>query len=624
MPKVLVLPDHIASQIAAGEVVERPSSVVKELVENSIDAGATQIEVVIGSDCRDIRIADNGCGMDAEDAVLAFHRHATSKISSADDLWNIKTMGFRGEALPTISSVAKVTCLTRSKDATSGIKLEAADGKVESSEAGCAFGTVMEVQDLFYNVPARLKFLKRPSTEYGHIYETVQTLALANPKIAFQLIYDGEVTLRTTGSGKLAQAIKEAKFAKENEELYPVTYVDLKSGTAVYGYIARPLYFRGDRKGILSTVNGRPVRCPVTYKVLDYAYSDLIPKGKFPVAVLTITIQPQAVDVNVHPTKKEIKYSNSNEIYPIIQKAINETLRNINETSLNKEEETAGSIPPNNNMAVSSQRANTQYESYAQVQEIAEPRATYFQSRSTISTLAGKAPEVQQNSSNSQQITFSEQLSTRHVSTLPESRPSLTVDRKLYSLPDGHTLLGYLHNTYILIQTPEGLEVIEQHIAHERTLYERFLAEQKTAGRISENSQKLVLSSPLNLSAEQRSILSENLERMQALGFDFDLTGNSDAFCTQIPLELVSKDYVSIIQAMLEDMAEASAAELDLTPTKSLACQAAIKNGMPLSQTDIVQLIHQWNDTPRKDTCPHGRPVKLKFSMQKLFDLFHP
>src|SRR5579875_1707623 len=191
MPKVLVLPDHIASQIAAGEVVERPASVVKELVENSIDAGASQIEIAVGADCRDIRVADNGCGMEAEDAVLAFHRHATSKLASADDLWKLRTMGFRGEALPSIASVARVTCYTRTSSAASGTRVEVAEGTVSACETGCAPGTVIEVNDLFYNVPARLKFLKKPSTEFAHVHEVVQALAVAYPKIVFQLLNSG-------------------------------------------------------------------------------------------------------------------------------------------------------------------------------------------------------------------------------------------------------------------------------------------------------------------------------------------------------------------------------------------------------------------------------------------------
>ena len=249
MPKVLVLPDHIASQIAAGEVVERPSSVVKELVENSLDAGATEIEVSVSLDCRDLRIADNGHGMDAEDAVLAFQRHATSKLRSADDLYALTTLGFRGEALPSVASISKFTCYTRTHDAPHGIKVESADGKLTASEAGCAPGTVMEIRELFYNTPARLKFMKKASTEFGHIEEIIQSLAISYPHVSFTLIKDGDVALRTTGSGDLSTAVVQAKFFTGKEALLEVGHTEAlgakHAGLKLSGLIARPLHFRG-------------------------------------------------------------------------------------------------------------------------------------------------------------------------------------------------------------------------------------------------------------------------------------------------------------------------------------------------------------------------------------------
>ncbi len=327
MPKVFVLPDHIASQIAAGEVVERPASVVKELVENSLDAGATQIEISIGSSCRDIRIADDGYGMEPEDAVLAFQRHATSKIRSADDLWTLTSFGFRGEAVPSIASVSKVTCYTRTRDAQTGSRIETADGKISCVETGCAPGTIMEITDLFYNVPARLNFLKKAATEFAHIQEALQGLAVAYPGVAFHLMNNGETELRTSGSGDVGQVLRETGLLGGQESLCDVDFEDSKSGLRVTGKVAKPVHFRGDRKGILSLVNKRPVRCHLTYKALDYAYSDLIPRGRYPLAVVAIEIDADKVDVNIHPTKKEIKYSNGNDVYMAIQRALVHALR---------------------------------------------------------------------------------------------------------------------------------------------------------------------------------------------------------------------------------------------------------------------------------------------------------
>ncbi|HEY9711958.1 MAG TPA: DNA mismatch repair endonuclease MutL, partial [Chroococcales cyanobacterium] len=330
MPKVIVLADHIASQIAAGEVVERPSSVVKELVENAVDAGATRVEIAVSADMRDIRIADDGCGMEAEDAVLAFHRHATSKLKSVDDLWRLQSLGFRGEALPSIASVAKVACLTRTRNSSTGHKIEARDGQVSASETGCSPGTVMEITDLFYNVPARLSFLKKASTEFGHVQEIVQALAISYLNVAFHLINDGETTFKTSGQGDLAQAIKETRLFSGKTNRNELCEVQFQDGQVeISGLLARPIHFRGDRKGILTIVNGRPVRCPLTLKALDYAYSDLIPRGRYPLAVVKLNVDPSTIDINIHPTKKEIKYSTGNEVYLVVQRALLKALREV-------------------------------------------------------------------------------------------------------------------------------------------------------------------------------------------------------------------------------------------------------------------------------------------------------
>ncbi len=607
MPKVLVLPDHIASQIAAGEVIERPASVVKELIENSIDAAATQIEIAIASECRDIRVADNGCGMDPEDAVLAFARHATSKISSADDLWSLRSMGFRGEALASVCSIAKVTCLTRTAETQNGTKVEAAEGKITTSQTGCAPGTVMEINDLFYNVPARLKFLKKPATEFAYIHEIVQSLAVAFPKITFHLLNNGQTVLRTSGTGKLAQAMVEAGLLNGKEELCQVTYAELTHGMAIYGYVARPVHFRGDRKGILSIVNNRPVRCPLTYKALDYAYSDLIPKGKYPIGVLTITADPKMVDVNVHPTKKEIKYSNGNDVYVAIQRAVSDALR----ARQPEDTQADGSNGGGGNAAQAVYSAVAPSEPLIQVSEGKAPES---------------APVRQQVTKTTQQLRLERPAALIPGASALSPVPVPLRTRLAASLPEGWALLGYLKNTYFLMETPEGLEIIEQHIAHERVLYEKLLSSQETAGRLSESSQRLVISVPLNLTPEQQVVLRENLQSFQKIGFDFDFP-EPDAgavVCTQVPLELAHKDYATVVQGIIQAAAVTDKADLQLEATKSVACQSAIKNGMPLAEQDIVQLISDWSKTERNDTCPHGRPIRLKFSMDKLFQLFHP
>lgn len=654
MPKVLVLADHIASQIAAGEVVERPSSVVKELVENALDSGATQIEISISADCRDIRIADNGCGMDVEDAVLAFHRHATSKLRNVEDLWNLNSLGFRGEALPSIASVSRVTCLTRTNEAAEGSKIEAADGKVTTSPTGCAPGTVMEIQDLFYNVPARLSFLKRASTEFGHIHEMVQSLAIAYPHVAIHLLNQGNTSFRTTGSGELSVTIREAGLFSGREELCEVKAGDIDLGLSVHGFIAKPLHFRGDRKAILSIVNKRPVRCPLTYKALDYAYSDLIPRGRHPYAVVVVSVNPNHLDVNIHPTKKEIKYSNGNEVYIAIQRALMAALRQAKSEAMAAEvarereayhqELATGTAFGGGTSLKPDATYQTQATAFGGGTSL-EPDAIYQTQvtaydgganseaeapleRHTARVAVGGSVSESYGSHSSKQLGFKDRLqyATRLYEPIEEpsnSESSNLHNQHTYTLPEGWKLSAYIHNTYIILETPDGMEIVEQHIAHERTLYERLLARQEVAGRVTEASQRLLISAPLSLSPEQLDTLKISMEVLKKLGFEFEYHDDS-ATCTQVPLELAHKDYATVVQELLQQLAIADGADMELEATKSIACQSAIKNGMPLSERDLVQLLCDWNDTPRNDTCPHGRPVRLKFSMDKLFQMFHP
>lgn len=636
MPKVSVLPDYIASQIAAGEVVERPSSVVKELVENAIDAGAKNISISISEGCRNISVADDGHGMHPEDAVLAFHRHATSKLSSAEDLWRLSSLGFRGEALPSIASVAKVTCFTRLTDADSGFRIEAFEGKITSTETGCSKGTVMEVIDLFYNVPARLKFLKKASTEFAHIQEIIQSLAIAYPHVAFTVENEGSVQMRTNGTGDLATVARESKLFTGTEALIEVNNLDVTHGVKVRGLVAKPVHFRGDRKAILTTVNNRPVRCPLTYKALEYAYSDLIPRGRHPFAVIAIEIDPAHVDVNIHPTKKEIKYSQGNEVYLTIQRAIVTALRTLPPTSrvepfvpvsVSAGTMSAMSMMPSAELAemVTPQSRTFEEETFttpdAQIAYARFERAAGHEE--VIEAQSGYAETV----ARPKQLGFRDRLSyTFNASpTAPEDTSYVNEVAPAHrELPDGWKLLAYLKNSYFLIESEQGLEIVEQHIAHERVLYERLLAAQNTPGRTTDLTQHLLISTPLRLSAEQAACLKENREALKPLGFEFEHTEDGGMICTQVPLELAHKNYEAAIQELLDQLVVCDHANIILEATKSIACQSAVKNGMTLSEESIISLLCDWLATPRNDTCPHGRPVRMSFSMDKLFQMFHP
>ncbi|MBS1996838.1 MAG: DNA mismatch repair endonuclease MutL [Cyanobacteria bacterium SZAS LIN-2] len=665
MPKVLVLPDHIASQIAAGEVVERPASVVKELVENSLDAGASEIEVAISADCRDIRVADNGHGMDPEDAVLAFQRHATSKLRSADDLWALNTLGFRGEALPSVASISRFTCYTRTHEAPVGTKITSADGELKASETGCAPGTVMEVLELFYNTPARLKFMKKANTEFGHIQEIMQSLAIAYPHVAFTLINDGEVVMRTSGQASLDATIVQAGFFSGREPLVEVLADDSSQGCKIRGFMAKPTHFRGDRKGILTIVNKRAVRCPLTLKALDYAYSDLIPRGRYPLAVITVELDPGQVDVNIHPTKKELKYSNGNGLYLSIQRALTKALRQesiayanarVAEQQAEEAAQAAQAAEPVVAYSAPQQKALSDLD--RSFMRLEPPRHLELDSIALVPDSRREASPAARHESHSDyveanQVSFRDSLVYRvteeeqhlapykrdvsptfndlpvageHFIPAGNAADSRTDSGEQYELPAGWRMMGYLKNMYIFFETHEGLEIIEQHIAHERTLYERLLAQQNsdTPGVLSENVQKLVVSAPLNLTPDQTDVLKNSADALTRLGFEFSFDEEGQASVTQLPLQLAQINYVPVIQKMIEDVATADATNMELEATKSIACQSAIKNGMPLSQRDILKLVSDWLKTERRDTCPHGRPVRLKYTMPELFELFHP
>lgn len=615
MPKINVLPDHIASQIAAGEVVERPSSVVKELVENAIDAKSKHIEINISGDCLSIRVADDGCGMEPDDAVLAFQRHATSKIQSVHDLSQLLSLGFRGEALPSIASVSKFSCTTKTQSSSSGVRVETKDGKVVSIETGCSVGTVMEVNDLFFNVPARLKFLKKPATEFNQIEDTVLPLAVAYPHISFELKKANKVVFKTSGSGDLKKVLAETDFIKSSQELCRVESSERDIHFTVEGYLARPDIFRSDRKGMLTIVNGRPVRCPLTQKALEYAYSDLIPRGRYPVGVISLSVPPHVVDVNIHPTKKEIKYQNSQEIYLALHKSIGEALRQLKAEQLAFMERSAAL----DTTPYAPSYADREVSSVAVAQEVADysPRA----STATASQLDFKESLDYKPSYQPSRPVYSYEhaaSATHSNSPVPMQMPI----KEEPKLPVGWRLAGYLHNTYFVMETPEGMEFIEQHIAHERSLYEQILAREAEGSKVE--SQTLIISEPLALSGSEIEVLKDHNEVMEKLGFKFNHSIAGKVSLAQVPIDLPKTDYVGVIQTLLTDLELTDTTDKFLAASKSLACQSAIKNGMFMSDSQIYSLLSMWLKTERNDTCPHGRPVRLKFSKEKLFEMFHP
>jgi DNA mismatch repair protein MutL len=582
-----VLPDQLASQIAAGEVVERPSSVVKELVENAIDAGATAITIDIRAGGRElIQVADNGDGIPADEIETAFQRHATSKLSSADDLWAIRTLGFRGEALAAISAVSRLTVVSRARDAAAGVRLLLEGGVTATRESvGAPVGTVIAVENLFYNVPARLKFLKSAITEKRLIDEFVTRYSLAYPEIRFRLSHDGRVTYQTTGSGATADVLLAAYGPDTARQLIEVSPSESSPAHGdgqrykidVAGYVSDPGLTWSGRNHIQLFVNGRTIRdTRLTFAVVQ-AYHTLLPVGRFPLALLFIELPPQEVDVNVHPTKVEVRLRDEGAVFGAVQRAVRAALmetspvRGASGWSLGLPSAAGwGGFRP---QAGSGELPSTQLDIPWQ--------------------LRGPEPER----ADSEAVTNSPSLPGTTSTRLPIMR-----------------VIGQVGAAYIIAEGPDGLYLIDQHAAHERILYEQFLA-QRQGQRVA--SQGLVAPATVYLSPSQSHLVEEQLELLTSLGFEIESFGPNAFRIRSVPAILSRADPAAALAAVIADL------ENEVTPLKSetealiikRVCKtAAVKAGQTLTPQEMEAMILQLESCDVPHTCPHGRPTLIHLS----------
>lgn len=568
MKRIKQLPENLINQIAAGEAIERPASIVKELAENSIDAGSTKIEIEVSNAARDIRVADNGCGIHKDDILLAFSRHATSKIEKQNDLWSLNTLGFRGEALSSIISVAKVICTTRTTEAETGLKVKCENSQVNFSESGCAVGTTMDVKDLFYNVPARLKFLKKHNTELAAISEIVQSLAISHPEIAFTLINNKSTILKTTGSNDLETAIGDVYSREIISELREVYKKDEEFSLVVKGFTSNPDYTRSNKKAIYTFINGRTVKCPIISKAIDMAYSDLIPSGKYPYAVLNISISPKEIDVNVHPTKKEVKYTKPNLIFNFVYSAIKAALD-------------VGVKQP------------------------------------VLSVISSEGKAVAQRSQQFEALIhdYDDDIQEITIKNPIHNQLELETDMDAYDMfIEKPKIIGQLENTYIMVQVPEGLQIIDQHIAHERYLYEKLKYDKVHA------SQLLLASPVVEIELEQAEIFKENAELLKKYGYEFECTDSSIRL-KKIPMIVTEKSPENIIKSLLDSL-QTSQDVMENELLIRTACLSAVKAGERLSLWQMEELIINWQKTSYPKTCPHGRKIAHTIPIQEIAGFF--
>ena len=625
MNTIIELPEILANQIAAGEVIERPASVVKELLENSIDARASQIRVEIEeAGLKTIQITDNGVGIAPDQVVLALRRHATSKIKSQADLFRIRTLGFRGEALPSIASVSQVKIETATAEDTHGFYLEAKGGVIENEEIiSRPVGTKIEVRDLFYNTPARLKYIKSQQAELSHIIDVVNRLSLAHPEIAFTLVNEGRELIATAGTGNLRQAISGVYGIASAKKMVEISAEDLDF--QVYGYVSLPELTRANRNYISIFINGRYIKNFLLNRAILEGYGSKLMVGRFPLAVIAIEIDPYLADVNVHPTKQEVRISKEKELMSLIQRAI--------ETALKQQDLIPDALE---NLAKSSTRAKPkleqttlplkeskiyydsirqdfflkndevaesikQLEESEQVQKKNENAAIKF-----VQRLEGQADNAEHPNLTKKELTkLAEQLEQEETSTFPELE-----------------YFGQMHGTYLFAQGKTGLYIIDQHAAQERVKYEYY---RDKIGEVDQSAQQLLVPYLFEFPQNDAIILSQKKDILAQVGIYLEEYGSNQFILREHPIwmredEIETGIYEICDMLLLTDQVSIKNYRAELAIMMS--CKRSIKANHALDDYSARDLLVQLSYCQNPYNCPHGRPVLIHFSksdMEKMF-----
>lgn len=601
-----ILSEQLASQIAAGEVVERPASVVKELVENALDAGAKTINVDVRKGGQKlIQVADDGQGIPADALETAFRRHATSKLTSAEDLAAIGTLGFRGEALAAIAAVSQLTAVTRTAEEESGSRLVLEAGQPQSHDTvGAPRGTVIAVENLFYNLPARRKFLKTVTTERRLIDEFVTRYAIAYPDVRFRLTHDGRVTFQSGGTGNVRDVLLAVYGAEIAKDLLEIRDWRLEteerqlsrpqSPISVTGFVGPPSLHRANRSQITIYVNRRWVKDnSLTYAIIQ-AYHTLLPTGRYPVAVIFVQLPFEQVDVNVHPAKTEVRFRNNNAVFGAVQRATRRTL-------------VEGSPVRNVSLGAATEAVSKQHAGWTgslDKESFARHAAAGHEQSGPQQNLQLSWPDPQ-----GQEATSPPQVDLARASDEKTNLPIMRV-------------VGQVGAAYIIAEGPDGLFLIDQHAAHERILYEQFMAARE---RDEIASQGLVTGATVQLPPDQATLLEENLELLGELGFQVELFGPNTFKVRAVPALLSKLDPAAGLRAVVEDLEsgkeplqEREEARLILRVCKT----AAVKAGQNLSVAEMEAMIQQLEKCHSPHTCPHGRPTLIHLSAAALAKQF--
>ena len=612
-----LLPSEIYNKISAGEVVERPASVVKELVENSIDGGATRISVeVFGGGIEKIIVSDNGCGISPDDLEKAFMPHATSKISKEEDLFTIASLGFRGEALASISAVSKVEVFSKTEDNDFGTKLKIEGGNFgEKHEIGFENGTRIVVSNLFYNTPARLKFLKKPKSEEGEITNLMAKIIMANPQISFRYCADDKVVYNTFGNG-LAEAMYIIYGKETYDNLLEVNYE--RDGISVFGYIARPTFCKPNRTYQTIFVNGRVVSNYMISAAVQDALEGYIMKGKFPLFALNLTLPYDGVDVNVHPSKQEVKFEYPNKIYSIVNNAIFKAVANAN--YIQRAEEKEEITPEKNNekdqlfkIISDSNKNNSEIEFKSSDNLLSKIFYEKYLKNENLGNYNTENDEKKENKFENFQF---EEVEIKSEEKEKENSEEI-VQNKIEEVFENYKLIGVAFETYILVEKENNLLIIDQHAAHERQLFDKFKSE------IEQNeipSQQLLVPYILSTNQKETEFLEENIKLLTDFGIEISQFGDNTFKVSAVPSILSEMNLKVFFDGVLDDISNYLKKPIDLIKKKiaTTACRAAVKAGDKLSEGEISILLKNFKENGNVLLCPHGRPVIVSVSKTEI------
>ena len=624
MSKIALLTQDTIDKIAAGEVVERPSSVVKELVENAIDAKATAITIEIKEGgISFIRISDNGCGIDKAEVPLAFLRHSTSKIRSVEDLLCVSSLGFRGEALSSIAAVSRVELITKTPDALTGVRYQIEGSKeLAFEEIGAPDGTTFLVKDLFYNTPARKKFLKSAQTEGSYIADMVEKLALSHPDISFKFIQNNQTKLHTSGNGNIKDLIYHVFGREISSAVLPVEIEnDLFSVT---GYIGKPIITRGNRNFEVYFINGRYVKSQLLSKAIEEAYKSFLMQHQYPFCVLYFTFKGESLDVNVHPTKMELRFDNNQEVYQYLCNGLYEVLSRremIPEVPVSEEKkapevirEYKESIPePFEARRLNQVRMQESIFTPSQIERVRE-------SVKKDSPYEEKYPSrISENTVYHTNVINKAHADVKYENITLESLSNdfLTKDAK-----KKHRIIGQLFKTYWLVEFEDKLFIVDQHAAHEKVLYERTMA---TLREKEYTSQTISPPIVLSLDANEVLMLEKYMDQISKMGYEIENFGGKEYMISAIPANLFKVDMKDLFIEMLDDFSNLSGKEtpeLILEKVASMSCKAAVKGNQSLSYQEFDALVEELLTLDNPYNCPHGRPTIIsmtKYEIEKKF-----